>query len=92
MDSSVKYGLFFLGGLVAGVAGTVIVSKNGTTIKPLLAEALSRGIELKDAVMTKVEIVKENVEDVVAEAQQVAEERKEASVSPVSPASGEAKA
>lgn len=78
MNENMKYGLFFLGGLALGTLGTVAVSKGKLDIKPLATDLLSRGMDVKDAVLAKVETVKENMDDMVAEAKQVAEQRKEA--------------
>lgn len=78
MNDFVKFGLFFLGGVAVGALGAVAVTKGDLNIKPLVADALSRGLEVKDALLAKVETVKEDVEDIVAEARQAAEERKQA--------------
>lgn len=78
MNENMKYGLFFLGGLALGALGTVAVSKGKLDVKPLATDLLSRGMDVRDAVLAKVETVKENMDDMVAEAKQVAEQRKEA--------------
>lgn len=78
MNENMKYGLFFLGGLALGANGTVAVSRGKLDIKPLAADLLSRGMDVKDAVLAKVETVKENVDDMVAEAREASEKRKEA--------------
>ncbi|HIU17718.1 MAG TPA: hypothetical protein IAB01_04605 [Candidatus Avidesulfovibrio excrementigallinarum] len=78
MNESWKYVLLFLGGVAVGAVGTVAISKNKDQLKPLAADLLSRGIDAKEAVMGKVERVKENMEDLLAEAQQASEQRKEA--------------
>ncbi len=54
------------------------VSRGKLDIKPLAADLLSRGMDVKDAVLAKVETVKENVDDMVAEAREASEKRKEA--------------
>lgn len=77
MNENMKYGLFFLGGVALGVVGAVAVSKGKLDIKPFAAELLSRGMDMKDAVLAKVDSVKEDVEDMVAEARAVADERRE---------------
>lgn len=78
MNENMKYGLFFLGGLALGALGTVAVSKGKLDVKPLATDLLSRGMDIKEAVLARVETVKENVDDMVAEAKQVAEQRREA--------------
>ena len=78
MNKNLKYGLFFLGGIALGALGTVAVSKGKLDIKPLATDLLSRGMDIKDAMMAKVETVRENMDDMVAEARNVAEQRREA--------------
>ena len=78
MNENMKYGLFFLGGLALGALGAVAASRGKLDFKPLAADLLSRGMDMKDAVLAKVETVKEDMDDVVAEAREVSEKRKEA--------------
>lgn len=77
MNEGMKYGLFFLGGIALGALGAVAVSKGKLDLKPLAADLLSRGMDVKDAMLSKVEAAKENMEDLVAEAKYAAEQRKE---------------
>ncbi len=78
MNENMKYGLFFLGGLALGAIGAVAVSRGKLDIKPLATDLLSRGMDVKDAMLSKVETVKENVEDMMEEARHAAEQRREA--------------
>ena len=78
MNETWKAVLLFLGGVAVGAVGAAAISKNKEQLKPLAADLLSRGIDVKDAVMGKVESVKENMEDLLAEAQHASEQRKEA--------------
>ena len=78
MNENMKYGLFFLGGLPLGAIGAVAASRGKLDVKPLAADLLSRGMDVRDAVLAKVETVKENVDDMVAEAREASEKRKEA--------------
>ena len=78
MNENMKYGLFFLGGLALGAIGAVAVSKGKLDLKPMAADLLSRGMDVKDAVLAKVETVKENMDDMVAEARHAADQRREA--------------
>ena len=57
MNENMKYGLFFLGGLALGAIGAVAVSKGKLDLKPMAADLLSRGMDVKDAVLAKVETV-----------------------------------
>lgn len=52
------------------------VSRGKVNFKPLATDLLSRGIDVKDALMSKVEALKEDVEDLTAEARQASEKRK----------------
>ena len=78
MNENLKYGLFFLGGIALGALGTVAVSRGKLDIKPLATDLLSRGLDVKDALMAKADVVRENMEDMVAEAHAVSEQRKAA--------------
>lgn len=78
MNENMKYALFFLGGVALGTIGAVAVSKGKLDLKPLATDLISRGLDVKDAVLAKVETAKENMDDLVAEARFAAEQRKEA--------------
>ena len=53
MNENMKYGLFFLGGLALGAIGAVAVSKGKLDLKPMAADLLSRGMDVKDAVLMR---------------------------------------
>ena len=76
MNEGLKYGLWFLGGVTLGVIGAVAVSRAKLDFKPLATDLLSRGMDVKDALLSKVESLKEDVEDLTAEARLAAEKRK----------------
>lgn len=78
MNSGIKFGLFFLGGIALGALGAVALSKGKLNLKPVAADLISRGMDAKDALMSKVEAVKEDMEDLAAEARQASEKRKAA--------------
>ena len=82
MNIGLKYGLFFLGGLALGVVGTVAVTRGKLDLKPLATDLVSRGMDMKDAIMSKVEAVKEDMEDLAAEARQAADKRKAEAADP----------
>ena len=81
MNSGIKFGLFFLGGIALGALGAVALSKGKLNLKPVAADLISRGMDVKDALMSKVEAVKEDMEDLAAEARQASEKRKAANES-----------
>ena len=76
MNNGWKYALWFVGGVVVGAVGAVAVSRGKVNFKPLATDLLSRGIDVKDALMSKVEALKEEVEYLTAEARQASEKRK----------------
>ena len=76
MTDTTKYGLFFLGGVVVGALGAVAITRGKLDVKPLATDLLSTGIDLRDKVMAGVEGVKEDLADVMAEAQVKSLERK----------------
>lgn len=76
MNEYLKYGLFFLGGAALGAIGAVAVSRGKLDIKPFATDLMSRGLDAKDALLTKAEAMRENIEDMVAEAHAMSEERK----------------
>ena len=82
MNNGLKYGLFFLGGLGLGVVGTVAVTRGKLDLKPLATALVRRGADMKDAIMSKVESVKEDMEDLAAEARQAADKRKAEAAEP----------
>ena len=82
MNSGIKFGLFFLGGIALGALGAVALSKGKLNLKPVAADLISRGMDVKDALMSKVEAVKEDMEDLAAEARQASAQRKAAKESP----------
>lgn len=81
MNDGLRFGLYFLGGMVVGALGAVAVSRGKLDVRPVAADLLSRGIDVKDALMGKVDALKEGMEDLAAEARQVSEKRKEAKAS-----------
>lgn len=76
MNNALKCGLFLLAGMTLGALGAVAVSKGKLNLKPFATDLISRGIDVKDAVMSKVESLKEDFEDMSVEARQKAEKRK----------------
>ncbi len=78
MNSVFKYGLVFLGGLVVGALGTAAAKRGSLNLKPLATDIISRGMDVKDALLSKMEAVKEDMQDLAAEARAKAEDRKSA--------------
>lgn len=78
MNEGMKCGLFFLGGLLVGSLGAMAISRGRLDLRPLATDLISKGLDAKDAMMARVETVRENMEDLVAEARHASEQRKEA--------------
>lgn len=78
MNQNVKYGLFFLGGVALGALGAVVVTRGKLDVKPLATNLISGGIDLREKALAAVESVKEDIADVVAEAQVKSQEKREA--------------
>lgn len=76
MNQTTKYGLFFLGGLVVGALGAVVVTRGKLDLKPLATDLLASGIDLKDKALGVVESCKEDLADAVAEVQIKSQEKK----------------
>lgn len=76
MNNGFKCGLWLLGGLVIGAVGVAALSRSKVDFKPLATDLISRGLDVKDALLTKVEALKEDVEDLTAEARLASEKRK----------------
>lgn len=76
MNEGLKYGLVLLAGVALGAIGAVAVGKSKIDLKPFAADLISRGINVKDAVLGKFEEIKEDVEDMAAAARQKAEMKK----------------
>ena len=79
MNEGMKYALWFLGGVAAGALGAVAVSRGKLDFRPLATNLVSRGMDVKDALVGKLEGLKEDIEDLAAEARQASEQRKAAS-------------
>ena len=79
MNNYTKYGLIFLGGVALGALGAMAISRGRVQgVKPLATDLVAGGIALRDKLMSVAEGVKEDIEDVVAEAQLKNQEKKAA--------------
>lgn len=61
----------FLGGMAAGAVGATIVYSNRDKIKPMAANLLAKGMNLKNKTVEYAAKAKEHAEDVVAEAKNI---------------------
>ena len=65
MNNGLKYALIFPGGALFGGLAQAALRRNNINLKPMAADLLSRGMDVKDAVLAKVEAVKENHADIL---------------------------
>lgn len=71
MNSGTKMALFFLAGAAVGAGGLCYLNRNKMDFshwKPMATNLLTKGINLKDSVTAKVAEMKEDLEDMAAEA------------------------
>ncbi len=78
MNENYKYGLYFVGGVALGALGAVMLGRGKFDIRPAMADLLSHGFDLKDKASAYAETVREHMEDIVAEAEHVHKQRKDA--------------
>ena len=77
MNTGLKYALIFAGGVAAGVLGAMVLQRGATGLKPVAAGIISRGMDVKDAIAGAVEKVKEDAQDLMAEARASQAQRKD---------------
>lgn len=71
MSDGTKIILAFLGGAITGAAGLVWLNRNRLDfgyMKPIATECMAKGLHLKDQMMRKITAMKEDFEDMAAEA------------------------
>lgn len=71
MNSYLKYALIALGGIALGAAGAMAISRGKINLKPYAAGLISRGLDVKEALSGAVERIKEDTQDLVAEAKEM---------------------
>lgn len=71
MSDGTKLLLTFLGGAIAGAVGLAALNRNKmdfSQVKPWMTDMMSKGMVMKDAMMSRMECMKEDLEDMAAEA------------------------
>lgn len=71
MSGEAKIFWAFLGGAIAGAAGLAYLNRNRldfSYMKPIATDYMAKGLNLKDQMMRKMSAVKEDFEDMAAEA------------------------
>ncbi|MDE7371570.1 MAG: hypothetical protein K2N07_07505 [Desulfovibrio sp.] len=77
MSDGTKLLLTFLGGAIAGAAGLAALNRNKLDfghMKPLMTGLMSKSMVMKDAGMSRMETMKEDLEDMAAEAREQVDE------------------
>ncbi|GAB6057527.1 DUF6110 family protein [Desulfonatronum parangueonense] len=74
MNYFFRYGLWFAAGVAVGAAGVNFVARKDNSLRGAMVGTLSQGIAAKEKVLASLEKIKENVEDMVAEAKHVQSE------------------
>lgn len=69
MNSNSKGALLFVGGAALGALAVYALTRGNSNLKPLLADVMAGGLNLKDKLMGVVDQAKENMEDLMAEAE-----------------------
>lgn len=73
MSTGGRMFLWFMAGAVAGAVGVSYLNRNKmdfSRMKPFCTDLLAKGIDLKDSVVSKVSEIKEDFEDMTAEARE----------------------
>jgi len=69
MNLNSKDALLFVGGVTVGALAVYALTRSNPNLKPLLADVMAGGLNLKDKLMGVVDQAKENMEDLMAEAE-----------------------
>jgi hypothetical protein len=72
-----KYGLAIGGGVFLGALGVALVSGGKIDLKKCAATLLSQGLDIKEKLAEAMETVKENIDDLAAEARSMAEKKED---------------
>lgn len=81
MNTNSKGALLFVGGAALGALAVYALTRGDSSLKPLLADVMAGGLNLKDKLMGVVDQAKENMEDLMAEAEHARKSR-EATAAP----------
>lgn len=82
MGDAGKLALAFLGGAAAGAAALVLLNRGKLDfdyLKPLAGELLNRGMDIRDSLVEKMDALKEDLEELAAEAARRADAAKKKS-------------
>jgi len=69
MNSNAKGALLFVGGAAVGALAVYALTKGVPGFKPLLANVMAGGLEIRDKLLGVMDQAKENMEDLIAEAE-----------------------
>jgi hypothetical protein len=82
MNSNSKGALLFVGGAALGALAVYALTKGSPSFKPLLADVMAGGLNLKDKLLGVVDQAKENIEDIMAEAEHARKSKEGAAPEP----------
>jgi hypothetical protein len=82
MESNSKGALLFIGGAALGALAVYALTKGSPSLKPFLADVMAGGLDLKDKLLGLMDQAKENIEDLMAEAEHARKEREGAAAEP----------
>lgn len=78
MNSRANGVLLFVGGAALGALAVYALTRANPGIKPLLADVMAGGLSIKDKIVGVMDQAKENLDDLVAEAEHVRKAREDA--------------
>lgn len=70
-----RNGMFMIGGVVLGMVAAAVLGQQKSRLRPAVASLISHGLDVKDSAVTAVETVKEQAEDLFAEAEDIRQKR-----------------
>ncbi|MBS3956801.1 MAG: hypothetical protein KGZ40_04640 [Clostridiales bacterium] len=80
MGEGYHKGLYLAGGIALGVVAAALYGREKDRLRPAAADLISRGLDVKDRALMMAETAKEQIEDIVAEAQDIQNKRTEPGV------------
>ena len=70
-----RSGMYMIGGVVLGMLTAAVLGQQKNRVRPAVAGLISRGLDAKDQAVSAVEVVKEQAEDLIAEADDMRQKR-----------------
>ena len=70
-----RNGMYMIGGVVLGLVSAAVLGQQKNRLRPAVAGLISRGLDVKDSAVVAAESVKEQAEDLLAEAEDMRQKR-----------------